>query len=475
MKVKDIITEGTFDSVNQLVADIRHGLIDANVVQAVKNFMMKKMGAITEPEVEEPAQQPAEPAQKPVTAKATQPTAPAQPAPAVQPAQPTGPIGAPNAVGVTEAKAKPKQVVDIDINADFEKVLRTNFAADADNILTFVYRTNIQSICKEIAVNKQFKPEAADLLASLFYEAPGSLHDRNNLAMLIRDQGVLDLKKFAKPGSGDIMGLVQAKYRSNSLVRHLVSKLLNRKDFPTQVSSANKGAGEDMITILGNPVLKLSPGDLNVGGLEVEVKAQGARLKGFGGGTIYGNGATIYPKWVSLISSALGTKGMATLAEFGLSLKNYLNFGDKTLAALSAGLANGNGRNKKETVREAFDIMLEHVYPRSTKQLRARVLDTIKANGSFNTEDFRRAWFLFSYDYYKLTTTDAKTKKAMDSIMFIHQPTETYKFVVDANDFDFDKFTIDTSIYNWTDAPSVAPKITFGKEIRDRRSRAKAK
>ena len=76
-----------------------------------------------------------------------------------------------------------------------------------------------------------------------------------------------------------------------------------------------------------------------------------------------------------------------------------------------------------------------------------------------------------SYEYYRLTTRDKKTGKAMDAIMFIHQPTMTYKFVKEEDDFDWDAFTISPGIYDWKDANSVAPKITYGKEIRQKRSR----
>jgi hypothetical protein len=477
MKIRDILTEGSGDDIKQMIADIQSGQIKPQIVQAVKNFMAKKLGAEAEQEPEQrdtqpPTQEPAEPVQQPVARpQAAKPVQQPQSRP-VAPVAGTIKPQAPTAV--SEAQKKKPAEPAIDVDADFEKILRTKFAADADNILTFVYRTNIQKTCDDIVVNKMFKSEAAELLYTLFYEAPGSLHDRNAIAIVIRDHGVLDLSKFDQAGEGPINELVQAKYRNNPLVQYLVEKLLNRKDFPTQVSSANKGAGEDMITILGNPVLKLSPGDLNVGGKEVEVKAQGARLKGFGGGRIYGNGATVYREWATAIASALGAKGMSVLNEYGLSLKNYLNFGDKTLAVLSQALAEGNGKNKQAVVKNAFESMLEHVYPQSTAKLRKTITGLIKSNGSFDVESFRRAWFLFSYEYYKLTTQDEKTGKAMDSIMFIHQPTSSYKFVISAKDFDFDKFTIDTSIYNWTDAPSVAPKITYGKEIRSRRSRAKA-
>jgi hypothetical protein len=475
MRYTDLIAEdqSPIDDINQFVADIKSGTIAPLAIQAVKNWMAKKVEPDQPAEVE--PKKPAEPAPTELVAVEPEQPAPEQPPVEVEPVaqqpvpNPNQQQPAPVAEARTKANAIPGQE-SIDVDKDFEKLIRTKFASDADNIITFAYRASIQSTCKEIAANKLFKPAAAELLYNLFYEAPGSLHDRNNLAILIRDKGVLDLKKFGS-GQGRIIDLVSAKYRGNALVARLVDQLVDRKDFPTQVSSANKGPGEDMITILGSPVMKLSPGDLNVGGKEIEVKAQGARLKGWGGNTIYGNGVRYYAEWVMAMKEALGSRGVRVLEEHGHTLAPYFNFTADRIAALSAALAAGDGKNKRAIVRRAFNGLLEAVFLQSTSEMREKFLSVFNSKGSFDVEEFRRAWFIMSYDYYKLTTRDKKTGKAMDAIMFIHQPTMTYKFVQEEDDFDWDAFNIAPGIYDWKDANSVAPKITYGKETRQKRRR----
>jgi hypothetical protein len=74
------------------------------------------------------------------------------------------------------------------------------------------------------------------------------------------------------------------------------------------------------------------------------------------------------------------------------------------------------------------------------------------------------------------TSVDKKTGVGFDGILFIHQPTFTYNYIKDKTQLEKDwaQFELNPGLYNWTDAPSVAPKITFGKEERARKSKAKA-
>jgi hypothetical protein len=172
----------------------------------------------------------------------------------------------------------------------------------------YIYES-FELACKEIAAVKLYKAEAAAMLAQLFFSVPGTLSQRNHIAKVLTTTGVLDLKKLIKPGVGTLDDLLMPEYRTNPIVVNLKLKLKNRSDFPTQVSAANKGAGEDLITILGNPVNKLSPGDLNIAGKEIEIKGMGARLKGFGGTSVYGDAARIYKEWANIMIQALGPQG----------------------------------------------------------------------------------------------------------------------------------------------------------------------
>jgi hypothetical protein len=99
------------------------------------------------------------------------------------------------------------------------------------------------------------------------------------------------------------------------------------------------------------------------------------------------------------------------------------------------------------------------------------VLSTINSDGSFDVEEFRKQWFLLTYDYYMATSQDPKTGIGFDGILFIHQPSFSYSYIKNAKQIDtnWDNFELSPGLYNWTDAPSVAPKITYGKEIRQKR------
>lgn len=342
------------------------------------------------------------------------------------------------------------------------------------DIITFAYRENIVRNCKELMAAKLYKPEAAELLANIFYELPATFHQRNDLSNVLAKDGVLDLDKFKKPGEGSLLDLILPKYKTNKAVINLFLKLRNRKDFPTQVSSANKGAGEDLISIMGHPVQKLSPGDLNIDGLEVEVKAMGARLKGFGGSDVYGDATKIYASWATLLQKALGNEGTMYLQENGFSLKRYFHFGYRNLQALSNALQVSTQPNKEEILKEAFDQLLQVLYPMSIVSMRNKILNSFNNKG-FDVENFRKNWFLFSYDYYMLTSADKKTGSKMFGILFINQGDNSYQLVTDSKQIskNWENYELSKDLFNWTNPTGQAPKITYGKETRERRKKVK--
>jgi hypothetical protein len=349
---------------------------------------------------------------------------------------------------------------------------------EVDNIVTFTYKQTIELACKEIAAVKLYKAEAAAMLAQLFFSVPGTLSQRNHIAKVLTTTGVLDLKKLIKPGVGTLDDLLMPEYRTNPIVVNLKLKLKNRSDFPTQVSAANKGAGEDLITILGNPVNKLSPGDLNIAGKEIEIKGMGARLKGFGGTSVYGDAARIYKEWANIMIQALGPQGLEVLEGSGASLKTYLHFSLKNLNALNDAIQVSKVPQRGKYIRVAFELLLETLYVQSDSKMREVVLRSFNPKtGMFDVEELRKNWFLFSYEYYKLTTADKKTGQQMHAIMFLNQGDETYQIVTDRQQLEstLDSYQLGTDLFNWTNPTGQAPKVTLGKEVRVQRKRSTRK
>jgi hypothetical protein len=296
------------------------------------------------------------------------------------------------------------------------------------------------------------------------------------LTNLIND--LLDLAKLTKPGLGTLDDLLLSEYRSNPIVVNLKLKLKSRSDFPTQVSAANKGAGEDLITILGNPVNKLSPGDLNIAGKEIEIKGMGARLKGFGGTSVYGDAARIYKQWANIMIQALGPQGLEVLEGSGASLKTYLHFSLKNLNALNDAVQVSKVPQRGKYIRLAFELLLETLYVQSDSKMREVILRSFNSKtGMFNVEELRKNWFLFSYEYYKLTTADKKTGQQMHAIMFLNQGDETYQIVTDRQQLEdnLDSYQLGTDLFNWTNPTGQAPKVTLGKEVRVQRKRSTRK
>jgi len=443
--------------VDQLIKDIKSGEIAPSVVQAVSNYVKKKIAQKQAVAPEQP-QQSAEP---------VEPTAQPEPAPTVEP-------NSEEEKELAEAMAMPAGVT---LKPDELRkfLLKGGFKSEEVNdIVTFAYRQTIELACKELAAVKLYKADAADMLAQLFFKIPGTLSQRNHIAKVLTTTGVLDLNKLTRPGLGTLDDLIMPQYRTNPIVVNLKLKLKTRSDFPTQVSAANKGAGEDLITILGNPVNKLSPGDLNINGKEIEIKGMGARLKGFGGTSVYGDAARIYKDWASLMIQALGPQGLSVLDSAGANLKKYLHFSLKNLNALNDAIQVSKVPQRGKLIRTAFELLLETLYVQSDSKMRDLVLRSFDSKtGMFNVEELRKNWFLFSYEYYKLTTADKKTGQQMHAIMFLNQGDESYQIVTDRQQLEdnLDSYQLGTDLFNWTNPTGQAPKVTLGREVRIQRKR----
>jgi len=349
-----------------------------------------------------------------------------------------------------------------------------------------------------------------DRIIGLFVEAPGTLEDKLAIAMRLDTTGerpntgggIINTKKLTTQGKGSINDLITVK--KNPVVDYIKERLITMRVYPSTTSAAT-GDGEAFFLILGAGVTKRGKGDLNVGvagitkkdklhnpsplevnGKEVEVKAQGARLKGFGGKGTYGDGATYYKQFNQDLLSIIGPDGSneldalcpPTKATAGWKQGSVaFNFVGRNLTALSQVLATWAKKNGSTPadVKAMFEGMIHHVYPKATPDMYKPLLNTIGKNCSFDVEEFRKQWFLMTYAYYLETSRD-DSGQTYDGILFIHQPTFTYSYVKDARELsdNWGDFELNTSLYNWTDTQSVAPKITYGKEIREKNPKAKA-
>jgi hypothetical protein len=471
MRFKEILHESQNNIVNDLVKDMKSGDINNKVTQAVINYVAKKTNGTPDPD-DDPVPAPKEPAAKSDTTTAAQPIAPVAPAAASNPADD-------DLEPVKEAKAPAKAVADPTLQPDdlAKLLLQGGFkTTEINDIVTFAYKQTIVENCKILAAKKYYTTEAAEILSNMFLSIPGTFRQRTHLSKVLITTGVLDLKKLLIPGSkGTLTDLILPKYRGDAGVIALKNKLKNLSSLPTQISAATKGAGEDLITILGSPVQKLSPGDLNIEGRELEVKAQGARLKGYAGPEVFGNTLPIYNQWASLLTEALGNDGIAALASYGFNLGKYFNFGLNNLEALRQSINASKVKNKGELVHKAFTLFFETLYVQSTTASREMIMRSFDKNGNFEPKTLRQNWLLFSYEYYVQSNKNKEKGTQLHAVMFYHQWDETYFIVTDAKQIakNIDQFEIGSDLYNWKNPNNQVPKVTFGKEVRKKSERSK--
>lgn len=352
----------------------------------------------------------------------------------------------------------------------YEQLKRVN-PKDADMIWSFYNRTMIESVVNEIFEEKDLSASDAEKFNNMIIRSPGKLEDKVSLIKHIKDTGVIDLRKLITPGKGSIDKLFNYK---SEIIDHIKHSLLNLKVSPKS-TAVNVGAGEGFLMILGKNIIKLGKGDLNVLGKEVEVKAQGARLKGFGGKGTYGDGSKYYQKFNKDVIKIIGPKGKIYFEQqYGFKPDQPWHFSLSNLQALADVLA--KSKANPAAVKTLFNDLLQFVFAKSTTAMRSRVTKTIKRNGSFDVDEFRKQWFLLTYEYYDLTSKDEKTGEGFAGILFINQPTFSYSFVTDVSQIekDWDNYQLNPGLYNFTDLPSVAPKISFMKEVRIKRKKKKS-
>lgn len=475
MRAREFLGESARSKLAKIASDIKSGETPSDVISRLKGFIVN---LITKDSPEfVPTAQPA-PITEPVEPTTVQPVATPQPT-----AQPVEPVVEPEAPvepapeeepAVAEARAKKAEPSIVVNDLEIYELIKRAKPEDADVIWAFYNRQMIESFVHKICDEKDIpREDDKDRITNLFIKATGTLEDKVTLVKTIYEKGVINTKKMLTHSVGSIDKLFT--YQSPTLDA-IKGKLLTMRVMPS-TTSANTGDGEAFFLFLGKGIAKLSPGDLNILGREIEIKAQGARLKGFGGRGVYGDGTTYYSIFNMNLNKIVGAKGIAYLTEtLGYDKKTGqakwdiskpFNFGLANLSALSETLGKYS-KGKQGAVREMFDKALQHIYRKTTPEMRQLVTDTIESNGSFDVTEFRRGWFMLTYEYYNLTSTDPKTGDAFAAILFIHQPTFTYNIVTDGEQItkDWNKFEIGTNLYTWTDLPSVAPKITFGKEIR---------
>ena len=332
-----------------IIKDIKRGTTPVNVLLKLRSFLTKLVGQETAPEPVEPTQ--------PVQPAPAEP-APPTPTPAIVPpkelVEPIEPELPPDEKQVKEARGKEKAVGSVDLQ--IYELMKKARPGDADKVWAFYNRSMLEEyIIPALNAKDIIKPDDHTRVLNLFIHAPGSLEDKVSVAMKIDDSGrypgtgggVIKTKDMLRAGAGSIDKLMT---ESNPTLDYIKKNLITFRVQPS-TTAVNTGDGEAFFLILGSGIAKLGSGDLNVLGREVEVKAQGARLKGFGGKGVYGDGATYWTKFnkdlISLIKLA-GVKELYQETSRPPSKKNPtgtpgvdirsepLHFSAGNLAALSA-------------------------------------------------------------------------------------------------------------------------------------------
>jgi|2_EtaG_2_1085320.scaffolds.fasta_scaffold19866_2 hypothetical protein len=193
---------------------------------------------------------------------------------------------------------------------------------------------------------------------------------------------------FAAPG-GDVVDLVAKKY---GLERDLVVDLLRFE--PTTKPSTGKGEVFMMLFIDG--AKKGSVGDVDINGVEYEIKGSGARLKGQHGFGAHTAGARTMKAELEKLISKSGLDFDITDASFDIR---------KTDNGVIDQIANelvATGDITKEDIAEIYAKGLKEVYENADleKDLLSWIRNDLNEDGTMKAEEFKSDYFLFGLRYY---------------------------------------------------------------------------
>jgi len=172
---------------------------------------------------------------------------------------------------------------------------KINAISDIDElnkIYSFIRKIDLGTGFDAIFAKDEDLKQVQNILSQAIVEANAPFEEKMSFAREMATKGIIDLKKLLNPGVvQNISDVISTKHPE--LFQQVAPTLLNiAGSYQSGEKKTNKGKGEFFLA-LGSPKIQLSKtsGDLNIGGLDVEVKAELSRIKGRKG---YGSLDAVY-------------------------------------------------------------------------------------------------------------------------------------------------------------------------------------
>lgn len=260
---------------------------------------------------------------------------------------------------------------------------------------------------------ERISPSNADEVINFVEEARADIDDKQEFMSIVGKGTGIDGKKVlnaTKRTSFD--DIVSNRLKGNATYQSIKGKLLRQKNF-TSPGSKGIGDGELFLSILSKDIGAdpADKGDIAVSGKSVEVKAQGARLRGQKGFAA-GSGAKVKENLVQELSTLTGEQ---------VDDNRSLSFKPRGDLSFLNGIL--KGQDAKE-VRAIFARAFEGLYPQIKSGTLNKWLKKIVQNDGTLAQDSEFLVAGMIFDYYK-------SLEGFESILFLNSKKGVFQVIPD--------------------------------------------
>jgi hypothetical protein len=161
---------------------------------------------------------------------------------------------------------------------------KVNTISDIDElhkIYSYIRKIDVGAGFEEIFAKDQDLKQVQNVLSQAIIDANGSFEEKMAFAKEMVNPGIINIKQLLTPGvPQNILDIVVTKYPN--LFKQVAPSLMNLAgSYLANGKKTQRGKGEFFLALSSPHItMKSSAGDLNIGGKNIEVKANLARIKG---------------------------------------------------------------------------------------------------------------------------------------------------------------------------------------------------
>ena len=287
------------------------------------------------------------------------------------------------------------------------------------DIMNILYRESYTELIEKIMKKKGLDTKTMDEFSRYFFSVSGSPEDKNEFLESMLSDGIWD--------SSSILGASSlTSYTSSSVLIHqseFTLKMLETLKYWKAPLGAKSGVGkgEGLIIMFAKDGGKAKKGDVEIGGVTVEVKANDK--SGASGGRLIGTSnewikpPSVYSKMIEILRGALSpTLGMDLPED-----PNFYNLTSTKLKGLNKFYSTLGKKKSADILNSVISLMYVH------KPKLKWIESTLDRDGSI-TDAFLDRFAVFQFQYYQ-------DIEKFDAILFMNNQTDNMIIVKDYKEY----------------------------------------